>query len=159
MRADPNNQIVFPGPANCVGDVKYRGCEAGKVFSDHLTVQPNFCTKLSFIDAQDSDAALSRYFKPAVIPEPVALLSRYPSISNQSSLRQLTLTNAVLDKLPTVEEVNISESRGGGMSEPRDRCLVIEVCRQRVSGFGIGDVPFTVQRQGGALGRVPRHST
>src|SRR6266705_1841496 len=67
MCADADNQIVSPVPANCVRDVKYRSCEAGKVLSNLLAVQPNCCTKLSFVDAQDSNAALSRDFEGTVI--------------------------------------------------------------------------------------------
>src|SRR6266849_1957998 len=145
MRTDTYHQIILAVPANRVRHVKDGSGEARKVLSNLRAVQPDGGAKLSFVDAQDSKAALFCDFERTVIPEPVTILPCRTSISNESGGRQLTFSNAILDYLAAVEKVHISERWSGGVSEARDGRLVVKARRYHVAGFRSGNVPFAVK--------------
>jgi hypothetical protein len=126
------------------------------VFSNLLAVQPNRRTKLSLIDAQDGNTAIDGDLKRPAIPEPDAILSGHPRSPNQSGLRQLSLSNAILDNLLAIEEINIREAWCGGVNQARDRGFVVKVRGKCVSGFRISNVPFAIERKDNPLGAITR---
>jgi hypothetical protein len=111
VRTDSNYKIVFAVPMDGLRDIEDRGREAGEVFANLHSVQPNARAKLSLVDSQNRDRTPGSDFKCAVVPEPVAALSRHPRVLNKGAPRQFALCDTVLNNLPAIELVDIGEGR------------------------------------------------
>ena len=127
------------------------------MLSDLLSVQPDSCSKLSLVNVENRDIALSCQLEAAMVPEPIAVLAGDTRIPNEFARRRLALGDAIQNQLAAGERVRVRESGCGRVSESGHGRLVDELCGKYIGNLRIGDVPLAIQRNNLALGNARRY--